>query len=242
LDTATIPAGNGAGGYALFLGRMHEAKGAHRAIEIARAAGMPVKIAAKMREPSEIEYFETRVRPLLGPDAEYLGEIGGDDKYALLGDAACLLNPIAWPEPFGMVMIEALACGTPVVTTRCGAAPEIVDDGVTGFLRDRQQDLATALGEVAGLDRGACRAAVDERFSMQRMAADHAEMYASLLGTDRLQTAELASMLTAAAPASAAPAPAQAVTRPPAGEAASREGVATVASWPYRARRRKAFR
>ncbi len=195
LDTSTVPAGEGSGGFALFLGRMNETKGVHAAIGVARAAGMPLKIAAKMREPAELDYFHTRVEPLLGGDVEYLGEVGADEKYALLGGAVCLLNPIAWAEPFGMVMIEALACGTPVVGTPCGAAPEIVDDGRTGYLRRGLQGLVDAVGNVALLDRASCRAAVEQRFSMARMARDHAAAYAALLADERLQDAELNELL-----------------------------------------------
>jgi glycosyltransferase involved in cell wall biosynthesis len=195
LDTTTIPVGTGDGGYALFLGRMNETKGVHTAIQIARAAGVPLKIAAKMREPVEFEYYEARVKPLLGGDVDYLGEVGPTEKYQLLGEAVCLLNPIAWPEPFGMVMIESLACGTPVVGTPCGAAPEIVDDGVTGLLRSAPQGLADALGDVAGLERLACRSVIERRFSMARMAADHVRAYRSLIADDRAGTAELAGLL-----------------------------------------------
>lgn len=192
LDTSELSVGEGAGGYALFLGRMNKTKGVHRAIDIARAAGMPLKIAAKMREPGEFDYFRTQVEPRLGGDVEYLGEVGPDEKYELLRDAACLLNPIAWPEPFGMVMIEALACGTPVVTTPCGAAPEVVDDGLTGFLRAGAQGLVDALQTLDTLDRSRCRAAVDARFSMARMTADHTAAYRSLLHAERVDDAELA--------------------------------------------------
>jgi glycosyltransferase involved in cell wall biosynthesis len=179
LDLDGIAVGAGDGGHALFLGRMSPDKGVHLAIEAARAAGLPLRIAAKMRERSEHEYFEHCVRPMLGPDVEYLGEVGGAGKRTLLAEATCLLNPIQWPEPFGLVMVEALAVGTPVVATPCGAAPEIVDDGVTGFLRSDVTSLATALGHVAGLDRAACRRAAAARFSAARMARDHVEAYAA---------------------------------------------------------------
>jgi glycosyltransferase involved in cell wall biosynthesis len=177
VDVSSFPVGTGRAGHALFLGRMSPDKGVHTAIHVARAAGMPLRIAAKMREKAENEYYTQRVKPLLGGDVEYLGEVGGDAKLALLADAACLINPIAWPEPFGMVMIEALACGTPVVATPCGAAPEIVDDGVTGFLRSDVDSLVTAIGHVAGLDRGACRRVAQTRFSAARMASEHAKVY-----------------------------------------------------------------
>ncbi|MDQ3944227.1 MAG: glycosyltransferase family 4 protein [Actinomycetota bacterium] len=177
VDPARFPVGSGAGGYALFLGRMVPEKGVHTAIRAARAAGVPLLIAAKMREQHEYEYFTERVKPLLGGDVEYVGEVGGDRKLQFLGDAACLLNPVAWPEPFGMVMIEALACGTPVVATPCGATSEIVEEGVTGFLRSDEDVLAAAVENVGELDRAACRAAVEERFSHRRMANDHVALY-----------------------------------------------------------------
>jgi glycosyltransferase involved in cell wall biosynthesis len=177
VDLDRFPAGAGDGGYALFLGRMNPDKGVDTAARVARSAGVPLRIAAKMREPAERDYFDQRVRPLLGGDIEYVGEVGGADKLELLAGAVCLLNPIAWPEPFGMVMIEALACGTPVVATPCGAAPEIVDDGVTGYLRPDQAALAAVLAQAAELDRDACRRAVKERFSAVRLVEDHLALY-----------------------------------------------------------------
>jgi len=181
LDVDRFPVGDGRGGYALFLGRMSPDKGVHTAAAAARAAGMPLRIAAKMREPAEHEYFRACVEPLLGGDVEYVGEVGGSDKLALLGGASCLLNPIAWCEPFGMVMIEALACGTPVVATNRGAATEIVRDGCTGFVVDDGDDLVTALYRVADLDRAACRRDVEERFSAQRFVADHVALYEGIV-------------------------------------------------------------
>ncbi|HET9444576.1 MAG TPA: glycosyltransferase family 4 protein [Acidimicrobiales bacterium] len=177
VDVRRFPVGGGAGGYAVFLGRMCADKGVHTAIRVARAAGMPLRIAAKMREQAEHDYFTDMVKPLLGGDVEYLGEVGGAAKLDLLGGAACLLNPIAWAEPFGMVMIEAMACGTPVVGTPHGASPEIVDEALTGFLRSDEESLAAALGHVDRLDRRACRAVVERRFSAARMAADHAVLF-----------------------------------------------------------------
>jgi glycosyltransferase involved in cell wall biosynthesis len=172
-----FPVGTGGGGYALFLGRMHPGKAPHVAAAIAREAGFPLKIAAKMHEPAEYAYFEEMVRPLLGGNVEYVGEVDRPTKLGLLAEAECLLNPIAWPEPFGMVMIEALACGTPVLTTPFGAAPEIVRDGLVGFVRSEPSDLVEALGRVPEIDRAACRKRVVERFSVERMVADHVEVY-----------------------------------------------------------------
>jgi glycosyltransferase involved in cell wall biosynthesis len=152
-------------------------KGVEAAITVARGAGVPLRIAAKMREPAELAFFEQVVAPRLGPDVEYVGEVGGQDKLRLLGDAVCLLNPIAWPEPFGMVMVEALACGTPVVGTPEGAAPEIVDDGVTGHLRRDGGALSAAVLDASALDRAACRRSVERRFGIARMADDHLRLY-----------------------------------------------------------------
>jgi glycosyltransferase involved in cell wall biosynthesis len=181
LDTNAFPIGAGRDGYAVFLGRMSPDKGVREAIQIARAAGMPLRIAAKMREPAEHAYYRAEVEPLLSNDICYVGEVGGDDKLGLLGGALALLNPLRWNEPFGMSMIEALACGTPVVATPRGAAPEIVDDGVTGFIRADESGLIDALHRVEGLDRRACRTAVELRFSMQRMAREHIALYQDLL-------------------------------------------------------------
>jgi len=177
LDVDAIDMGKGEGEYAAFLGRMNASKGVTTAIRAARAAGIPLKIAAKMQDHEEHQFFDDQVRPLLGYDVEYVGEVGGDTKRQLLRDALCLLNPIAWPEPFGMVMIEALACGTPVVATPCGAAPEIVDDGRTGFLRSDDAALAVALGKVHTIDRNVCREAAEQRFSLDRLALDHLAVY-----------------------------------------------------------------
>jgi len=185
LDVEGVPVGRGDGGYACFLGRMSPDKGPREAILIARRAGVPLLLAAKMREPRERSYFEQCVAPLLGPDAEYVGELGETDKYVLLGGATALLNPIQWPEPFGLVMIEALAAGTPVVSTTAGSAPEIIDDGVTGYLRDAPADLADALGRAAELDRAACRRAAATRFSTERMVAEHVDLYTRLLDGGR---------------------------------------------------------
>jgi len=200
VDLAGVDSGAGSGGYAAFLGRMSPEKGVDRAVRIARRAGVPLRIAAKMREPAERAYFDAAVRPLLGGDIEYLGELGGDDKHRLLADAICLLNPIAWPEPFGMVMIEALARGTPVVATPSGAAPEIIDDGVSGLLRRDDDHLARAVLAAARLDRSACRSAAQTRFSMERMANAHTSVYAAQAATTQAHDAELASVLTDDAP------------------------------------------
>ncbi|MGH9101738.1 MAG: glycosyltransferase family 4 protein [Acidimicrobiales bacterium] len=189
VDLDRFPPGPGNGGYAVFLGRMCPEKGVDTAVRAARLAGIPLRLAAKMSEAAEQLYFDRLVRPLLGGDIEYVGELGSVDKLALLGGAICLVNPIAWPEPFGMVMVEALACGTPVVATPMGAVPEIVDHNVTGFVCSGEQALADAVLASTGLDRQACRRAVAARFSAERMVADHSALYASLIGGHMLPRA-----------------------------------------------------
>ncbi len=189
IDVESFPLGRGDRGYALFLGRMNPDKGAHVAARIARRAGVALKIAAKMREPAERHYFEAEVEPLLGGDVEMLGEVGGEHKLELLAGASCLLNPIAWPEPFGMVMIEALACGTPVVATPRGSVPEIVDDGVTGFVRSDEGELAEAVERCADLDRARCRKEASLRFSTERMVRDHLRAYEEVAASRPLRAA-----------------------------------------------------
>lgn len=171
------PTGTGRGGYAAFVGRMNPTKGVHLACQLAREAAIPLRIAAKMRERDEHDYFEGCIRPMLGGDIEYLGELDRGDTIRLMGDALCLLNPIAWPEPFGLVMVESLATGTPVVGTPAGAAPEIVDDGTTGLLRADPRRLLDALRCVGDLDRRACRDAVEQRFTAARMAQRYSAVF-----------------------------------------------------------------
>jgi glycosyltransferase involved in cell wall biosynthesis len=175
-----FPVGTGDGDYVLFLGRMCPDKGAHRAIVAARGAGRRIMLAAKMREDAERTYFRECVEPLLGPDAIYLGEVGGARKLELIAAAEALINPIRWAEPFGLVMIESLACGTPVLSFGEGAAPEIVRDGRTGFLCADESEMVVRLRELHHLDRSACRADVAERFSAERMVADHLDLYRRL--------------------------------------------------------------
>jgi glycosyltransferase involved in cell wall biosynthesis len=134
-----------------------------------------------MREQGERDYFDEFIRPLLGPDTEFIGELNAVDKYELLGGALALISPLQWEEPFGMVMIEALATGTPVISTPLGAAPEIVDDGSTGFLGTDEQALVAAVNHVGELERRRCRAVVEERFSAERMAAEHVKLYSDLI-------------------------------------------------------------
>lgn len=185
VDPEAFPAGAGDGGYVLFLGRMTAEKGAHRAIRIARLAGKRLLIAAKMREESERRYFEAEIEPNLGDGVEYVGEVNGHHKLDLLGGAEALINPIRWHEPFGMVMIEALACGTPVVSFPEGATPEIVTSGLDGFLANTDDALAKALGMIHRIDRDACRSTVEQRFSTARMTRDHLDLYRQVLDRRR---------------------------------------------------------
>jgi len=181
LDTADFPVGEGKGDYFLFLGRMSPDKGAHRATEICYKAGVPLLMAAKMREPWEHEYFDTNVRPYLNDRIRYLGEVGHEEKLELLANAKGLIFPIRWNEPFGMVMIEAMACGTPVLAFPEGAAPEVVEDGKTGFLCADEAEMIDAIGRIDQIDRADCRAAVKGYFSAGRMVDEHIELFTEIL-------------------------------------------------------------
>jgi glycosyltransferase involved in cell wall biosynthesis len=168
------------GGYLAFLGRISSEKQPDHAIAIARRSGLPLKIAAKV-DKADQDYFEARIKPLLDePGVEYIGEIGDADKASFLGNAAGLVFPINWPEPFGLVMIEAMACGTPVVAYRCGSVPEIVQDGVTGFVVDGIDEAVAAVGRLPTLDRALVRRSFERRFSAERMAKDYVATYRAL--------------------------------------------------------------
>jgi glycosyltransferase involved in cell wall biosynthesis len=182
LNANDFPVGKGDGGYLLFLGRMAPEKGAHRAMEAAYKAGVPLIMAAKMREPWEFDYFDVYVKPYLNDEIRYLGEVPHEEKLQLIAGAMALLNPIQWPEPFGLVMIEAMACGTPVLAFPEGAAPEIVEDGKTGFLCHDTSDMADAIGRIHQLDRAACRAEVEGYFSTKRMVDEHLNLFEELMG------------------------------------------------------------
>ena len=169
------------GGHLAFLGRISPEKGVDRAIEIARRSGMPLKIAAKI-DRVDRDYFITQIRPLMhGPDIEFLGEVTDEDKGAFLGGAKALIFPIDWPEPFGLVIIEALACGTPVIAFRRGSVPEILEDGVTGFVVDSVEEAVQRVAQLPQLDRRRCRAEFDHRFTARRMAQDYCAVYARLM-------------------------------------------------------------
>lgn len=181
VDANDFPFGAGDGGYFLFLGRMSPDKGAHRAMEAASKAGVPLLMCAKMREPAEVAYFEQFVRPHLNDDLRYLGEVPHEQKLELLSGARGLLFPIRWNEPFGMVMIEALACGTPVLAFPEGAAPEVVEHGRTGYLCHDVSDMAEAIARVGDIDRDACRGATLGYFSSDRMVREHIDLFDSLV-------------------------------------------------------------
>jgi glycosyltransferase involved in cell wall biosynthesis len=169
------------GGYLAFLGRISPEKRPDRAISIARALGIPLKIAAKVDRADEI-YFKTEIEPLLeGGGVEFIGEIGDHQKTQFLGEAQALLFPVDWPEPFGLSMIEAMACGTPVLAFRCGSVPEIVEDGVTGAIVETMEEAIAALPRVIELDRKKVRQRFEQRFSATRMANDYVGIYRSLL-------------------------------------------------------------
>lgn len=167
--------------YLLFMGRISPEKRPDRAIEIARRAGLPLKIASKV-DPVDRVYFESTIARLMDePHVESLGEVAGPAKDRLLGGARALLFPIDWPEPFGLVMIEALACGTPVVAWNEGSVPEILTDGVDGFVVESLDEAVRAVERIGSLDRRACRRSFEERFSARRMARDYLELYRGLV-------------------------------------------------------------
>ena len=178
LPSDLVPTAGPNGGYLAFLGRISPEKRVDRAIEIAIAAGLPLKIAAKVDRVDEV-YFREKIEPLLGqPGIEYIGEIDDRRKGAFLGKARALLFPIDWPEPFGLSMIEAMACGTPVLAFRNGAVPEVMDDGVTGYAVDTMQEAHAKLAAVLSLDRAKVRQRFEARFTAARMARDYLEIYA----------------------------------------------------------------
>ncbi|NLD55735.1 MAG: glycosyltransferase family 4 protein [Burkholderiaceae bacterium] len=173
------------GDYLAFLGRISPEKRPDRAIAIASRAGLPLKIAAKV-DAADKSYFEHQIRPLLdNPLVEFIGEIGDAEKAAFLGGARALLFPIDWPEPFGLVMIEAMACGTPVIAWRCGSVPEVVDDGVTGLIVQSEAEAVDAVRRIDQLDRRTVRAVFERRFSSATMARAYLREYRRLLGDRR---------------------------------------------------------
>ena len=165
------------GGYLAFLGRISPEKRPDLAIEIARRAGVPLKIAAKV-DRSDRDYFEAVIRPLLAtPGIEFIGEINETEKQQFLGGALALLFPVDWPEPFGLVMIEALACGTPVIARPCGSVPEVLCHGLTGFLGSSLEDLIAAVAKISEISRQQCRNEFETRFTSEVMAANYEHVY-----------------------------------------------------------------
>jgi glycosyltransferase involved in cell wall biosynthesis len=179
------------GDHVLFLGRMSPDKGIDVAIRVAEEAGVQLLIAAKMREPNEHRYFSEVIKPMLSRNAVYVGEADVETKIRLLSTARALINPIQWPEPFGLVMIEALASGTPVVGYPSGAAPEIIDSGDTGFLPHDEVGLVDGLRRIGEIDRRRCRQVAEARFSAQRMAADHVRLYRKIINDSAVDPQEL---------------------------------------------------
>jgi glycosyltransferase involved in cell wall biosynthesis len=163
-----------------FVGRMTDQKRPDVAIRVARAAGLPIRLGGTV-DVGNPDYFERAVRPLLGPDAHYCGPVDDAEKGALLGSARALLFPIDWPEPFGLVMIEAMACGTPVIAWNRGSVPEIVEEGVTGFVVGSEEEAVAALARIETLDRATIRARFEARFTAERMARDYLAIYRRLL-------------------------------------------------------------
>jgi glycosyltransferase involved in cell wall biosynthesis len=173
-------------GYLAFLGRIAPEKGPDVAIRVARQAGIPLRIAAKV-DPADRIYFEGTIRPLLDdPLVEFIGEIGADRKPEFLANALALLFPIRWPEPFGLVMIEAMACGTPVIAWESGSVPEVIEPGVTGFIVHSEREALAAIEQVGRLDRRAVRAAFERRFTARHMAEAYVDVYRSLLAAPRM--------------------------------------------------------
>lgn len=178
LDLSLYPCKPHRGDYLLFLGRMSPDKGAHRAVAVAMETGTPLKIAGKRREVKERQYFEEYVEPHLGNGIEYLGEVTHGEKVELLQNARTTLFPIEWEEPFGLVMIESLACGTPVIATRRGAVPEVIEEnGRGGIIVDNYREMAAKLEEADEMDPLECRAYVEERFSRSRMVEGYLDAY-----------------------------------------------------------------
>ena len=187
IDSARYPHDPRPGEDLLFLGRMSPDKGAHSAIEVARLTGRRLRIAGKCREPGEREYFDREIKPLLDDHIEYLGEVSHDEKCRLLSEARALLVPIEWEEPFGLVMIEAMASGTPPIALNCGSAPEVIDHGRTGLIANDLAEMAAAVEDVGLLDPPELRREAEQRFSPERMVDNYLVAYERHLsgGSDR---------------------------------------------------------
>lgn len=187
VDVSSFPFRADHDDYLLFLGRFSPDKGAHIAIDAARAAGRPIIIAGKLNEPAEHAYFESAIRPRLGPGVTYLGEADAATKRELYCGAAALLFPVCWEEPFGMVMAEAMACGAPVIGFRRGSVPEIVDHGTTGFVVDTAEELLPAIKDVESIDRAACRKHVEQNFDLPVMADGYERVFRTVVESRELR-------------------------------------------------------
>ena len=188
LPRALLAPGPGRGGYLAFLGRISPEKRVDRAIRIARRAGMPLRIAAKI-EKIDLGYYESVVRPMLAqPGVEFVGEIGEREKAPFLGNAAALLFPIDWPEPFGLVMIESMACATPVLAFDCGSVREVITPEASGWIVSSEDEAVAALERLGSIDRAACRRAFEERFTAERMAHDYLRLYRKVAHLPRRTT------------------------------------------------------
>lgn len=182
------------GHYLAFIGRFSHEKRFDRAVEIARRTGIPLKAAAKA-DPQDCAYFDEVVRPLLAdPLVEWVGEIGESEKAAFLGGALAHVFPVDWPEPFGLVMIEAMACGTPTIAWPCGSVPEVIDNGITGFVVRSMDEAVAAITACVDIDRGACRRTFERRFSSRRMASDYVSLYRRLTASSRRPMAPRSAM------------------------------------------------
>jgi glycosyltransferase involved in cell wall biosynthesis len=178
------------GDYLALIGRISPEKGVDRAIEIARKSGLPLRLAAKVDDVDR-KYYEEQIEPLLRePGIEFVGEIGEAEKNDFLGRARALVFPIDWPEPFGLGMIEAMACGTPVIAFPAGSVPEVLEDGLTGFIVDGVDEAVAAIGRVGAFDRRRCRAEFERRFTAERMARDYVGLYERLIASRRPRRAQ----------------------------------------------------
>jgi glycosyltransferase involved in cell wall biosynthesis len=189
-----LPFGDGSGGYLAFLGRISPEKRPDRAIEIAARTGLPLKMAAKV-DKADQAYWDEVIEPLVRahPNVEFVGEVNERQKADFLGQACAMLFPIDWPEPFGLVMIEAMACGTPVLAFPCGSVREVIDDRVSGYIVDSIDAAVDAVERVGELDRARVRQCFERRFSVERMAHDYVAIYRRLAGIEsaRLMPVEL---------------------------------------------------
>ena len=192
LPVGLYDCGDGPGEYLAFVGRISPEKRLDRAIEIAARSGMRLRIAAKA-DAADRNYMEEVIRPMLSnSSAEFIGEIGDEDKKQFLANAYALLFPIDWPEPFGLVIIEAMACGTPIIAFRCGSVPELVEEGVTGYIVDDIDGALQALRKIPAFDRQRCRRVFEERFTASRMAQDYLNVYRRVMEASTDHNARIA--------------------------------------------------